>query len=201
MLVTCFLFSCQQPYNSHVKSSLLGQKYIQSFEVGNHRIKVQYVPRVLKLLMHSRMDSNSRISNSLLDSLEKDFGESNGITFVLHLEPKDASSGPGFESDLIYGNMSGYGNYQEALQAFAFGLKEKIWLEVNESMLPMRSYQMENTFGMTRGRTFVLLFSKPPGFEKGAEISATLVLDNIVPGLARKKMEWTFPVGKYDESI
>gem|GEM_PF-3897883 len=123
------------------------------------------------------------------------------MIFFLRLDPKSDSTGPGFESDLIFGNQSGFDGYRSAQKAYAFGLKEKIWLEIGDKKVPLGSYQMENSFGMSRGRTFVLVFPPLAPALMKENVEVTLVLDDIVPGLARKRLKWDLPVGKYDESI
>jgi len=172
--------------------------YAQSFTTDNHRIEVRLVPAILRVLQQAHLDSTRILTHRLIDSLMPQ-GITYGTTFILKLSPKDSASSPGIAHDVIYGNISGYPNYQETLKAYQTGLADKIWLEVNGKKIPMLNYEMENTFGMDPSRSFMLLFPDLETSEKSIQVK--LVLDDIVPGLGRKKLDWNLPVGKYEKIL
>lgn len=174
--------------------------YIQAIESNNHEIVVRYVPKVMQVIGRSGLEDSARISNTIMDSVAA-LDSSDEVLFLLSIRPKGDSAGPGFSRDVIYGNIGGYQSYQEALSAFQFGFKERIWLESGGIRFPLANYHMENSFGMTPGRTLVLGFHGLSRIRTGKKTLLSLVLDDLVPGLSRKKLEWVLPVGKHDETI
>jgi hypothetical protein len=194
------ILGCREPTVLEMRKSLLSKEYCRDAEAELHRISVRYVPPALRILTQFKPDSARILDKRLTDSLRQDAGSMDGIIFHLRIDPK-ADAKPGdFDDDLIYGTKSGYGGYQENLNAFLFGMKERIWLESDGRKILMTGFQMENNFGMSKGRTFVLAF---PGMAQGTRKykKIELVLDDVVPGLSRKKMAWTLPVGKNDEAL
>jgi hypothetical protein len=191
------LCGCEQKSVRELKAKFSGDMYERSVEAPNFVIRARYLPPIMREIMAYGLPDTARPSRKMLDSLHAKRGNPPGMGLLLRIDPKTA--GP--TRDLIFGTENGYGNYRIALDQFSRGLEEKIWIEINGVRISMRGYQMENSFGMSSGRTFVLLFpsleyghqDKPDGF--------TLILDDIVPGLSRKKLNWMLPVGKKDESI
>lgn len=195
------LLGCRGPEVREVVSSLTGKEYVRSLDAKAHRLEVRYTPKTLELLARSGIDGSTAVSDRILDSLEKAYGMGEGLQFQLRIDPLDSGFRGDFSNDLVYGRQSGYGSFPATLKAFTEGLQERIWLECDGEKIPLGRYQMENSYGMTPGRTFVLLFPLPSRLAKGKRADLTLVLDDIVPGLARRKLEWTLPVGEYDRSI
>ncbi len=71
----------------------------------------------------------------------------------------------GFEDDkgdIVFKKMQqGYKDYGEWFQRLAFGLKEHIFMKTESiAEVPLDIYHMERTFGMTKDRTFLLVFPK-----------------------------------------
>lgn len=193
------LFGCRQVSVKDALRDMSDARYVRSVEAGRHRIELRYLPKTLRILKASNLESSRLLTGKVRDSLVAYRASGEGIMFVLRLDPKDSAAGPGFESDVLYGQLSGFGSYPETLREYQFGLREKIWLEAGGRKFPLANYQMENTFGMDRGRVFLLLFPELPEAMMGAKVE--VVLDDIVPGLARRKFDWILPVGKHDEAI
>lgn len=174
--------------------------YVRLIEAGNHEILVRFVPDLMWKVQGLGLEDSLRLSRSLLDSLTGDT-LAGGLRFLLSIRPKGESYGQGFSRDVVYGSIGGFRNYQEALETYQFGFKERIWLESGGRRIPMANYHMENSFGMDPGRNFVLCFSDMKDLIGGDKVTVFLVLDDLVPGLSRRKVEWTLPVGKYDHKI
>ncbi|MDD3050526.1 MAG: hypothetical protein PHR06_05205 [Candidatus Cloacimonetes bacterium] len=84
----------------------------------------------------------------------------NSIYFTLTIGYEDTSK------DLLYHAMTqGYENYQQWFNKLSFGLKEYIYLYHDKiGRIPLGLYQMDNTYGMTKERSFLLVF--PREFQK-----------------------------------
>ena len=195
------LWACKPVPVYEALKDLQGEKYMRRLEAGQHRIKLRYIPGTLRLLSRQGLDSSRTVDRSLLDSLQKTETSIEGLSFILRLEPKDSAVGMGLEHDVVYGGLAGFGSYQEASQTYMFGLGQKIWLELDGKKQSLSQYHMENSWGMNPGRSFYLVFKLPAGKKPGDPLSFRLVLDDIVPGLSRKKVEWKLPLGKYDGLI
>lgn len=194
------LVGCRSLSVSELRRKFETPEYIQRVECGHHRIEVRYIHRTLRILERSGIEDGARLTQAALDSLGKS-DSSRGLLFLLSIKPlEDSAASDSFE-DVIYGGKSGFADYWEALEAFQSGFRDRIWIEHAGKRYPVGNYHLENTFGLTRGRNIVLTFNPSPnpgGQEAGPYY---LVLDNLVPGLSRRKMEWTLPVGRYDEKI
>lgn len=173
-----------------------GKEYSRVVETPGHQATLRFLPRAASLLMSSGVDSSTLVTAALLDSLEEALGTGRGLTFLMRLEPLGAGPGPDLGKDLLYGDAAG----GETFSAYTFGMTEKIWLEVDGHKIPLTRYQVENTFGMEPGRNFMLLFPDIRANESGTNTVIHLVLDDILPGLGRRKIEWKIPVGEYDKA-
>jgi hypothetical protein len=198
LLLAVLFAGCKQPTIREVLDQAQSEVNTRTLEAGGHRMEIRYVSRTAQVLAGSGLDGSIRVSGRLIDSLKSGYGGPEGLTFLLRLSPKDSSKNIGFDHDVVYGNISGFGNYKETLQEYAFGLTKKIWLELDGTRIPLSNYQMENSFGVSRSRTFTLLFPELPQKYRGREAHVKIVLDDIVPGLARKKLDWTLTAGKND---
>lgn len=190
---------CQSHRVGDLKSRLKGVEYFRTVEAGNTRIEVQYVPENLDLISRSGLDSGAVVTRKMLDSLDRIHNASKVVRFQLRMSPLRIDSAAGIMNDVLYGTQFGYGMLQERTRDFQFGFKSKIWLEKNGRKVPLSVYHMENNFGISHSKTFILSFPNPSPEDKRA--SMDLVLDDLVPGLARKKINWNLPVGKHDQSI
>jgi hypothetical protein len=121
-------------------------------------------------------------------------GIQDGMILILSVSPKNASDPFDFSNDPTYGNKSGNSNSQREIQDFRDNLKEKIWVEWGNVKIPLSNLVVENTFGMGRSRNFSLLFPKS---SFAGETKFTLVLDEIVPGSNRVKLNFEIPSEKY----
>lgn len=195
------LIGCQKPRIRDVIQELHSSAYSQRLQIRNHVIEARYVPPTLQALERADLDGSRILTRHLLDSLEHSISANPGISFLLTLAPSDTSTSRGLTNDVIYGASTGYSDYHEAMRAYQFGLKEKIWIEAGGKKYPLASYTMENSWGLTRSRNFFLVFRLPDDIRTGSVTEFQLVLDDIVPGLARRKIKWTLPIGEYDALI
>lgn len=199
LAAVCLFAGCRQTTLREVLEAERATAQELSFEAGNHRIEVRLVSRVSDLLARSGLPDGAKVDRGLLDSLAEASGGFMGHTFVMRIGPKDTVARQGFANDLIYGPHAGYADHREALQAFQTGLREKIWLEIDGRRVPLANYQMENNFGAAPGRTFILLFPRTPGSAGRDTRKVKLVMDDVVPGLGRKKTDWLLQAGKYEQ--
>lgn len=200
-LLVLGLAGCQRFKAKEILREFAGPEYFRKCEGADLSIELRYLPRTLQLISGNRVEDSSSISNIILDSLESETPISGGLAFLMTIAPRGATGENGSGRDLVHGGLGGYQDYRETLNAYSFGLKERIWLELDGQKWPLMSYHMENSFGMTPGRNFILVFAALPKLPGMGTVGADLVLDDIVPGLTRKKLHWTFPVGTHDQSI
>jgi hypothetical protein len=174
--------------------------YSQRIAAGSHVIQIRYLPVALQVFNRAGLGESTTVTRELLDSLKRLQMPNGAISFVMTLGPADTSKAD-FSNDVIFGGLSGYSNYREAVQAYQFGLKDKIWLEADGKKYPLSAYTLENNWGMTQDRNFFLVFNPPADASPDRKFEFQLVLDDIVPGLARRKITWTLPIGEYDALI
>lgn len=183
-----------------IRKGLVGggsSRFEKKIETEIHLITVQYVSRSMLLLSRAGLSGDTHGSEALIDSLEKTESLPPGRRFLITLSPKNPSLPGSVENDVIYGSRNGFGNYKEALEAYQTGLREKIWIEKDGKKIPMAEYHMENTFGMTPSRNFLLVF---PEDDLEGNRSVKLVLDGISPGMQREKLEFEIPMERYATS-
>jgi hypothetical protein len=155
----------------------------------------------MQVLSHAKLDTLARLSSAVLAGLKPEGNPNPGLVFLLKLSPADTTSVRGLEKDVIYGKINGYGGIKEAQEAFQFKLKDKIWIESGGLKYQVSSFIMENSWGLSNSRTFFLVFPWPREKKSTEQIRFQLVMDAIIPGLDRKNLTWTLPLGKYDELI
>lgn len=173
---------------------LRGPKYARLMETQNHRLEFRYVPKDLRLLTCYGLKGSRVIDRKLLDSLKSIEGMAKGMVIHLTIGPKNDTLPPSdMSNDVIYGTISGFQDYRDALQEYQFGLQEKVWIESGGRRFDMATYHMSNTWGMTKSRTFTLLFEIPDSLLERENV--TLVAESVVPGFGRKKFAWTHPDG------
>lgn len=200
-LLVLALSACRSPKVAEVIGDLRSPAYCKRLETESHVIKVRYLPLALQILGRADMEGDRLLTRELLDSLRQAKSQKATLSFLLTLAPADTSPGTGLEQDVLYGRLSGYSDYREAIQAYKFGLKEKIWLEAGGKKYPIANYTLEDSWGMTHSRDFFLSFHVPEGLQPDEKAEFQLVLDDIVPGLARRKITWILPIGDYDGLI
>jgi hypothetical protein len=193
-----FLAGCRSPRVGELAREMRGPAYARTLTTPHHVLEVRYLPRALRLAGEFGLSDSTRLTPALRDSLAELSGAAE-LVFVMRLAPKDEEADPTFANDVVYGRLSGYASYAEAQQAYASGLQERIWLEADGRKIPLAGYQMENSYGMSPARTFLLSFPEFGALRKARTVQ--LVLDDIVPGMARQKITWKLPVGKYDDAI
>ena len=168
-----------------------GRDYRQSTQTNRFQVEVRFLPVALQVLTEARLSQDRAVTRQLLDSLSRD-RNLGGLAFLLRVGPSDTGRSATFENDIVYGRDNGFGDWRKALTEYQFGLKEKIWLESDGQKIPLSNYQMENSFGLTPGRSFLLHFPEHPvGRDRARKV--TLVLDGIAPGMGRWRTEWVIP--------
>jgi hypothetical protein len=193
--------ACRDPKVGDVITELRSSHHRQSVLAGNHRIEARILPPVLLALENASIDTNQALTPSLVDSLRKASSPNPGLSIVLSIAPSDTSIGRGLSNDVIYGKLSGFTDYHQASHEYQFGLKEKIWIEADGRKYPLMTYTMENSWGLIHGRSFFMVFQMPECIKLRESSEFELVLDDIVPGLSRRKIKWSFPIGEYDALI
>jgi hypothetical protein len=197
-IFTLVITNCKTESVSEVLKTLRSEKYVQHLEAGHHKLSFRYVPETLSLLATASLDTNRECTKELLDSLRKANPYRTGLSFSMVLSPNVGSDNPGnFTNDVVYGQLSGTGDYRETLNRYLFKLKANLWLEINGKKYEMLNYQMVRSWGMTKSRTFMLLFDDIMAKEPDAKELA-LVAENIVPGQGRDKFTWDLPLSEYD---
>ena len=193
------VFGCRPERVGEAVREMSGEAYLRRIETPHHRVEVRYLPRALRRLQESGLPDSTRLTPRLEKSLRFVEGGSS-LVFVIRLAPLDEKAQPDFVNDLVYGKSSGYTTAAEAQRAFAFEMKERIWIESDGIKVPAAHYQMENSYGIAPGRTFLVAFPEiRADYKKIKKIQ--LVLDDVVPGMARRKITWKLPVGNYDDAI
>lgn len=194
-----WLFACWTPTVGDALRALDAPAYTQTVETSDFRVELKYLPRVRRLLNSTALDSGKGLGEDVLDSLRTQASEIRGMAFFLTIGPRDRADGIDLSRDLIYSGKSGHANSGEAFMDYSMGMGGKIWIEAEGRTHTMSTYQMENNWGYNPKRSFLLLF--PDINEKHPDCRLEVVLDELVPGLGRKKFQWALPVGKYDELI
>lgn len=189
IIVICLISGCQRQSIGNRIQELRGDEFVKYIEGSNHILNFRYIPDELNLLLQSRLDTNKQFTQQLLDSLKSNVTANSAIRFSFELNPINLENGQGFENDVVYGNFSGESSYQKTLNKYLFGLNENIWLEVGGRRIDLLNYHMVRSWGLTRGRTFMLLF---PDIIKDNSTEFDLVIENIVPGQGRNKIRWKY---------
>jgi len=192
-----FGISCREPTVKDALETGLSGTFERTIETPSHQLIVRYVPRLALLISRAGLDSNKLVSEALLDSLQKTDSLSEGLMFLLTLSSKNPSLPGSFENDVVYGVHNGFGNYRKALETYRIGWQDKIWIESGGLKIPLANYQMENTFGVTASRNFTLIF---PNLSLTGNQQIKLVLDGLVPGMQREKLEFEIPRERYATS-
>jgi hypothetical protein len=193
------LTGCRNVTVQQVREVFQSGKYLRTVSVNGFDIDFRYVPEVSQALSIGSIDGNRLFTKPLVDSMT-DTGETrDGLLITMMISPKSSAPSPfDFSSDLINGAESGNGGSARSLEKYAFGLGEKIWLESEGRLYRLTNYQMINNWGLSKGRTFELMFRLPGGFRKSKAFS--LVIEDLVPNQLRNSVQWKLPVSKYDFS-
>jgi hypothetical protein len=197
LLATLLCSGCRQPSVKELVADARAGNPERTIELPQLVVSARFVPRSALLLSRAGLDEGRRVTRALFDSLQRQDAIPEGWNFLLTVAPR-APSRPGtVENDVVYGSNSGFGDYREALAAYQTGLAGKIWIEAGGRKIPLGSYQMENTFGMSASRNFMLVFPRT-GLPDDRRIR--LVLDGIAPGMQREKLEFEIPRERYATS-
>lgn len=194
------LVGCKAVHVGDLRKEFAGQAYVRTVEASQHVVEVRYVPNLKRLVERTGWEDTVLLTRKILDSLRQSI-PGGRMLLAMTIRPKDDSRTSDLSQDLVYGKTNGYTDYQQALADLQFGLKERIWIESGGHKIPLSHYHMENSFGMTRGRIFLLSFLALDSAAGKAQESFTVVLDDLVPGLSRRRISWNLPIGEYDEKI
>lgn len=198
-LLAAMLAGCRHETVGEVIRGLRGDAYVKSIERGHHRLEIRFVPESLYYLTYSSLDTNRPFSRELLDSLKTKGYLGYGLMFTLTLGPRRDSLPPlDYRNDVVFGQISGEENYRAILERFRIGLPDRIWIEIDGKRMDLRTHQMTNSWGMSKSRTFTLLFDPPWEILPGKKGTVCLVIDNLVPGQARDKIRWDLPLNRVD---
>ncbi len=190
---------CQPKTVGLAVQAMSSDAYVRKLETGNHKIEFRFIPETLYYLKFSSLDSNRAFTPKLVDSIKHSGSLVYGLMFTMTLSPKiDTLLPTDYRNDVVYGEITGEENYRTVLNDFLSGLQSKIWLEIAGKKHMLRTYQMVNSWGMSKSRTFTLVFDPVENLVQAKKGKIVLVLDNLVPGQGRDKLIWQLPINRYD---
>lgn len=195
------LQGCHSKQISEILKAVPEKSYTKMATTDYLRIEVRLVPKMVQVLGAAQLNQDRLLTAALVDSLNKENGRKYGMLFIMDITPIPETKAQNSSNDLIYSSIGGYQDYREALEAFQSGLNETVWLESGGKKISLVSNQMSNNFGMSPGRQFTMVFPEIFRYSDKDEIEFYLVLDNLVPGLSRKKLEWKISKRKYESTI
>ncbi len=199
LLFSLILNSCKDKTVNQVLHQLQSESYVQKLVVGNHKLEFRFVPETLYYLTRSNIDSTRSFSKKIIDSLKHNQGAGYGLMFTLTIAPKiDTLLPTDFRNDVIYGQITGEENYRKILDDFLFGLKTKIWVEANGKRFDLLTYNMSDSWGMSKSRSFTLLFDSIDAILPSSKDEIFLVVENLVPSQGRNRFSWKLPLSDYD---
>ncbi|MCB0279947.1 MAG: hypothetical protein KDD94_10610 [Calditrichaeota bacterium] len=191
LIFILLLASCKQLSYQEELTELLSEDSGNSKELiaGAYRIKATYLPlRYFELRELIAIDS-ATIDNDRIEAIKercrKFYG--NGIYFKVTLAKADGK-------DIVYDQMSHFGEWSQQLQKLLFGLKEYIYLETDEiKEIPLSVYDFERSFGYTKDRSMLLVFPKTfndKSILDGSSSSLAMHFKDWGWNIGRQKLEW-----------
>jgi hypothetical protein len=194
------LSSCQQKKVHEVLRDFESKRYSQTLETPHFHIEVRYMPLVYRLLKSSDVDTSISIGELKRAFADGPGKSSKGLVFYLRLVPDDQVSNAEIQLFINSHISTGFESEGAGLFLTSAPLREKIWIESGNQKLSPAEVRIENTYGLSRTIICTVLFSNS-WLEKAAKGKFDFVIDDLVPGMARRKIGWMLPIGKYDESI
>jgi hypothetical protein len=162
-------------------------------------MEIRLVPEALYYLTFSGLDSTRPFTKPLLDSLKSAQGDGYGLMFSLTLSPRaDSLSPTDYRNDVVYGEITGEADYRKTLNDFLFNMSQKVWLEAGGIRHELRTYHMTNSWGMSKSRTFTLVFAAPDKLITSRNEPVDVMVENLVPGQGRNKFHWSSAISQYD---
>lgn len=194
-LLLAGLSSCRSPSVGDVLVELQGSEFVRSLEVPGYSMAFRYVPETQFRLLQGRITRGRSFDARLLDSLAELQGPRRGANFFLTVSPsRDTLSPLDFGNDVIYGQAR-RGQSEAVVRKYMFGLGSSVWLESEGRRHDITSYTMSDGGGITKSRTFLLVFGTLEKLPQNRTLS--LVSEGLVPGQGREKIQWKLPVSKY----
>jgi hypothetical protein len=188
-IAASLLAGCQPRTVGEAMRHLRGEEYVRRLEAGNHKLDFQLVPEALYLLATGDVDTTLEFSRSLMKELKAKEATGYGLLFTMTLAPKiDSLSPTDFRNDVVYGQITGAADYRKTLDEFLFNLKTKFWLEAG------------NSWGLSKSRSFTLVFPKLSDLLPDRSGTLALVVEDLVPGQGRNRVEWELPINGFDFS-
>lgn len=118
-------------------------------QVNGMVVEVKYLPPSFSAL--KELESGQYKAN--YDSLLRDYCYS--ATFLVSFRPADDKEG----QDVMYRNVNNYQEYIERSMTLNFDLESKIKLEASGTEYRPVLSSLENTYGLSKGRTVYMIFS------------------------------------------
>jgi hypothetical protein len=200
-IAASLLAGCQPRTVGEAMRHLRGEEYVRRLEAGNHKLDFQLVPEALYLLATGDVDTTLEFSRSLMKELKAKEATGYGLLFTMTLAPKiDSLSPTDFRNDVVYGQITGAADYRKTLDEFLFNLKTKFWLEAGGRRFEMSTYHMSNSWGLSKSRSFTLVFPKLSDLLPDRSGTLALVVEDLVPGQGRNRVEWELPINGFDFS-
>lgn len=199
LLVAFFgIVGCEQPRFGDWRKEFQSKDYVQEIRNGELVLEVRHVPKELRQAVEWGISDTARMSAAFLDTLKR-AAFIKGHLFMVTLKPFSEEFSSRMGKDLVYGQGNRFSTYQEAMETYQFGWRERIWLEYGDKKIPMSGYQMENTFGVSPERSFIISFPELGHTKASGKAKVDLVVEDLFPGLARHKLHWMLPVGEHEE--
>jgi hypothetical protein len=149
------IFSCKEEVTSVAAySKWINKKengLISTRKINNLKITVKYLPS--DYLIYKDVTGNN-LTDAGIDSIKKKY--ENTLTFLMSLEPDDER---GNKSDVMYGGVGSYEEYSKRLLAMNFDMAKNIQLKTDALELKPVLSVLENTYGLSKGRTIVIAFA------------------------------------------
>lgn len=193
------LAACRPSTVGENMKRLRSKDYVRELKSGEYKVEIRSIPEALYYLTFGSLEENRRYDRSLLDSLKNGGIPGYGLMFSLTLSPRiDSLSPTDYRNDVVFGQVAGDSDYKRILEEFNSGLYSKVWLEVGNRRHEIRTYHMTNSWGMAKSRTFNLVFDPLEKLLPGNSGKVSMVIENLVPGQGRERVDWVFPIHQGD---
>jgi len=157
-IVVALCFSCNQPLESKQEIAQYlgdpGNGTVVKKTSGRFELTLSWLPAEIQALSELRGIENKTVA--AFDSLQNSYNDA--LAFKFTLKPQAHEKG---QPDLLKGTTGDYSNYKEIFEQLNFNLSQYISLTWNNHVLSPTLTRMENTYGLTPHRTFILVFAAP----------------------------------------
>jgi hypothetical protein len=131
-------------------------------------ISLKYLPT--DFLVYRELGNISVKNQKILDSLRGQYTES--ITFLMTIEP-DAHEEKSNQRDITFEGIGNYEQYKERILLMSFGIESRIDLKTDKGDFVPVLVNMEQSFGLKKGRDFIVVFVPGKGTSKDFFNSST----------------------------